>query len=162
MKASSGAIIWQTHVPGSDSSPAVSGDLVFVNTTDGTSAGIAALYAPTGAIVWSKPVAPASVGVSAPAIAAGSVFVAAGRRMFALNAMTGAIRWHNRTRNSLTGPPIAANGVVYTASAFRIFVMAAKNGIVLWTRALRLRRSEPVVLDGRLYLNTGNIVFFGL
>ena len=93
------------------SSPAVTNEVVYVGSLDGT---VYALSAKTGAKLWSY-ITGQSV-YSSPAVANGVVYVGSyDGNVYALNASTGAFLWSYLTGGGDSSPAVA-NGVLYVGS----------------------------------------------
>jgi outer membrane protein assembly factor BamB len=60
------------------------------------------------------------------------------------------------------GTPVVANGVVYAATE-GAFAMRAKTGEILWSYPLGMVNTDPIVVNGVVYVGDfdGNIYAFG-
>jgi len=137
LDASSGTVLWTAPTGGyADSSPAVSGGLVYLGSGDGK------LYAfPAAGCGQStcSPVWTATTGSevqSSPSVADGMVFVgSADHNVYAFDALTGALEWTVATGDPITIQSAAvANGVVFIGSNDHVLrAIDALTGQVLWT-----------------------------
>lgn len=68
------------------------------------------------------------------------------------------LRW---TSQWTTTSPVVANGIVFAASAGVIYAFDAITGETLWSSSdvFFLRWNSPIVVNGRVYLTTGNGVY---
>jgi eukaryotic-like serine/threonine-protein kinase len=140
---------WTTAIgPGSESSPAVVGDTVFVGADD---ANLYAVDAATGAVRWTAPTA-AAINLSSPAVADGRVFIGSLDQVYAFDASTGAQLWNTSTGGAVQAPPTVANGVVYAASD-KLYAFDPATGQVLWTADTGgpVLFSAPTVVGGKVY-----------
>src|SRR5205085_498574 len=88
------------------SSPAVVNGGVYVSADQ-----VYALYASTGALVWSYRTGGSG---SSPAVANGVVYIGSDdHNVYAVNARTGVLLWSYTTGGRVTSSPAVANGVVY-------------------------------------------------
>ncbi len=95
-----------------DSSPAVTGDVVYVGSADGN---VYALDAVSGAKKWAFRTG--NNVASSPAVVGGVVYVgSADGNVYALDAASGAKKWTYRTGNPVLSSPAVTGGVVYVVS----------------------------------------------
>jgi ankyrin repeat protein/outer membrane protein assembly factor BamB len=140
------------------SSPEVSGDTVFVGSSDGY---LYALDLSTGALRW-KFETGAEV-VSSPAVAGGTVYVGShDHHLYAVDDKTGKMRWKHETGNAVRSSPAVSGGTVYVGSNDGyLYAFDGSTGSVRW----KFRTGGPVIsspsvsggtvyagsTDGRLY-----------
>lgn len=106
---------------------------------------------------------------STPVVADGTVYVGSNDgNLYALDAVTGALRWSFHTAGALDSSPAYAQGRVYfTGGDGDVYALEAARGRRLWTfhagptRAARDPRwdfyqSSPVVADGVVYVGSGD------
>lgn len=110
-------------------------------------------------------------GFSGGAFAGGTLFLAGGSSVYALDPADGAVLWRARMTNfgNITGSLAWANGLVYAAGGREVEAIDAANGTVLWNYTLPTESvTEPVIADGQLYVACGNygnrgyLIAFGL
>jgi outer membrane protein assembly factor BamB len=135
------------------SSPAVAAGLVFIGSYDGA---FYALDAATGALRWKFQTAgerryagrhlhgsipagevmpdPFDLYLSSPAVWRGTVYIGSGDgHVYALDAITGAVRWTFKTGDVVHASPAIANGTVYIGSWDRWFyALDAITGRLRW------------------------------
>jgi outer membrane protein assembly factor BamB len=92
---------------------------------------------------------------SQPTVVGNVVHVGSGDgKLYALNALTGAVMWTLPTRGSIASSPAVVGGVVYAGSGDgRVFALNAGTGAVIWAAAVGVDvGSSPVVVDGVVYV----------
>jgi outer membrane protein assembly factor BamB len=139
----------------SASSPAVVGGRVYVGNSDGN---LHAYDAATGAEVWATPVG--TILQSSPAVAYGTVYIGSweNQSLFALDAITGAVRWSASTGVN-PGSPVVAGGVVYVGDESGVHAFDAISGQELWNAPTP---GEPVVANGMLFVGGDQLVAYGI
>lgn len=101
---------------------------------------------------------------SSPAVSEGGVYVGTYERLTAMDAVTGASRWHLQFGlGGIDSSPAVVDGAIYVgvdASVNRrVQAFDAATGATLWTFGTRnnaLVRSSPSVVDGVVYIRTGD------
>jgi outer membrane protein assembly factor BamB len=173
LDAASGAPLW-TAPAGCDryeaviSSPAVVNGVVYVG---GCDALMDAFDAASGALLWKTGIGEPTG--SSPAVANGVVYVGSNddprvsvRHLYALDAASGAVLWSKQTPINWSSP-VVANGVVYVLLrsrllrdkyvSSRLYAFSARSGARLWKATTGgLGGSSPTVVDGRVYISTGD------
>jgi outer membrane protein assembly factor BamB len=115
-----------------------------------------ALDAGTGEEVWhSPPVDP----TNSPAVSNGTVYVGAraDSRVYAFDALTGAIDWSVPTETTVDSPLTVANGAVYANYGSSLRALDAESGATLWTADTGIGSEDtaPAVAEGVVYVLTG-------
>ncbi|MGH3459986.1 MAG: PQQ-binding-like beta-propeller repeat protein [Kribbellaceae bacterium] len=172
LDAATGAVLWSFQTGGHNSStPAVVDGTVYFGSRDGF---VYAVDAETGAQRWRVQYGTNILASfqSSPAVANGTVYIGTNndRRVLALDAATGAVRWSFRTAGVVMSSPAVANGVVYVGSDDRsVYALRATNGQRLMSaRVSGAVDSGPVVAQGKVYAGTygdtggGNVYSFAL
>jgi outer membrane protein assembly factor BamB len=171
MSAATGSVLWTTTTGGFiQSSPAVSGGVVYVGSHDGK---LYARNATTGAKVWTAttPGIGSTHIYAAPAIANGRVYVSVAEYspiqegfIYAFNQTTGAKIWSAEMSDQSNVSPAVAGGLVYTGSTafglnaydastgFEWMHYAAGSGIV----------GGPIVVGGEIYFGVTGGTFSAL
>jgi len=158
LKASTGDVIWAYstgYVVGS--SPAVVDGIVYIGSHDHR---IHAINAKTGDGIWTYDTGDEICG--SPAVADGMVFCGSRTGLYALDAQTGELRWHQDIGNTLS--PAVAEGKVYAGSDYGVYCFDETTGDIIWTRATEGDfDSSPAIADGKVFIgcNDGKVYCFG-
>ncbi|HYU86964.1 MAG TPA: PQQ-binding-like beta-propeller repeat protein [Kribbellaceae bacterium] len=172
LDAATGTVLWSFQTGNHNSStPAVADGTVYFGSRDGN---VYAVDAETGVQRWKVQYGTdilASIQ-SSPAVADGTVYVGTNndRRVIALDAATGALRWSFRAGGPVLSSPAVANGVVYVGSGGgAVYGLRATDGKRQWSgHATGAVYSGPVVAQGKVYAATygdnggGNVYSFAL
>jgi hypothetical protein len=99
------------------------------------------------------------VVLSSPAVANGRVYVGSGdfdRRLYCLNATTGAQIWNATTDGAVHSSPAVAGTRVYVGSYdTRVYCFDALTGALVWTyKTGETVYSSPAVANGRVYVGS--------
>lgn len=141
---------WATLLGDSvDSSPAVSGGVVYVGTSEGD---MCAVSAGDGAEIWRYRTGGAIV--SSPAVVGGLVlFGSVDRFLYAVNAATGQLAWKYRTYGSIIASPACDEGVVYFGSiGGRVYACSIADGRVIWRSGKGSAiQASPAVAGGLVF-----------
>ncbi|MFG2780081.1 PQQ-binding-like beta-propeller repeat protein [Streptomyces prunicolor] len=91
-----------------------------------------------------------------PAIHGNTLYVGCeDHRLYALNATTGATRWHVTTGGPVASSPVVADGTVYFGSDDgHLWAASAENGRVRWKVKTGGPVESPVVTDGVVYVGS--------
>jgi len=106
-----------------------------------------------------------SVVYSSPAVANGVVYVGSDdAKVYALNAVTGAVEWTYTTGDAINSSPAVANGVVYIGSSDNnVYALNAATGAVEWTFATgNTVNSSPDVANGIVYVGSEDDYVYAL
>lgn len=176
---------WKFHSAGQfTSSPAVSGDVIFVGSTDGN---LYAVDRESGSLKWKF--SSKSRITSSPAVADGLVYFGAYDGIFyALDAASGELKWkfqtageHRFTATHLHGStpaaeampdpfdfylssPVVWQGVVYFGSGDgNIYALNAASGAVQWKfKTGNVVHASPAIAGGTLFLGSWDSFFYAL
>ena len=142
---------------------AVAGGIAYVGAADTATPGAGAVYAfdaSTGLQVWNAAVAGAP---TAPAVAAGRVFVTANAsgssRVYALDATTGAQLWSTPVDPATPTAVVGDDGVVYVVGGQKLYALGASDGSIAWSAPLSnsalggIAFSPPAVSDGVAFVS---------
>ncbi len=158
LDAATGAVLWSFQTEGHNSStPAVVDGTVYFGSRDGN---VYAVDANTGTLRWKVRYGSNILATfqSSPAVLDGTVYIGTNndRRVIALNAATGALRWSFRANGIVMSSPAVANGVVYAGSSGgSVYGLRATNGQRVWSASLGGEvHSGPVVAQGKVYAAT--------
>ncbi|MET8049740.1 PQQ-binding-like beta-propeller repeat protein [Streptosporangium sp. NPDC005286] len=96
---------------------------------------------------------------SSPAVVDGVVYVGSGDgKVYALDALTGAVRWTHKIGGRVYSSPAVVDGVVYVGSGDgKVYALDALTGAVRWTHKTGdWVYSSPAVVDGVVYVGSGD------
>ena len=157
----------QTEFESPDSGPSIEDRVVYYQ-----GGGLLhAVDAVSGAELWSCPVGePGAAGsvVTRPVVADGTVHLTAGTRVLALDARTGAQRWHFEAPAVMFAPPAyvpgpgaSGGGVYVTDHLGTVYALDPADGRDRWRVATEPRQSvEPVVVAaGGVHLGAGSALY---
>jgi eukaryotic-like serine/threonine-protein kinase len=103
--------------------------------------------------VWSRSTPGGQSVATAPAVANGIVYVGAVGTLYALDAITGKIRWKLRSPGSF-GSPAVANGVVFAATDDTLYARDAATGKRKWSfQPGATSLSTPALAGGMVYVS---------
>jgi outer membrane protein assembly factor BamB len=173
LDASTGVLIW-SQVYGTDASPTVVNEVVYIASTDPNSnQNLYALNAQTGALIWAYKTT--GKNFTSPAVANGVLYISSSdESVYALNALTGALIWKKQFGSTIAPQPTlgiynggqtVANGVLYvgvmrTFVASDLYALDAGTGAILWrTTVGSLYMETPAVANGMIYLGSGDTVY---
>ena len=160
LNAYTGAKIWEYTTSTVRSSPAVSGNTVYVGSGDGN---VYALDALTGSQIWNYTT---DYWIdSSPAVVNGVVYIGSYEgNLYALNASTGSKIWNYATGASVKSSPAVVDGVVYFGSGdSNVYALNAFTGKKLWNYTTGLPIvSSPAVSDDVVYIGSGNDNLYAL
>jgi peptide/nickel transport system substrate-binding protein len=94
---------------------------------------------------------------SSPAVADGRVYIGStDRKVYCLDAATGASKWSFATGGSVCSSPAVADGRVYIGSTDRkVYCLAASTGELFWNYTTgNYVSSSPAVADGKVYVGS--------
>jgi outer membrane protein assembly factor BamB len=143
-----------------DSSPAVSGGVVYIGSMDFY---VYALNATTGTLVWRY-----ETGLcvdSSPTVAGGVVYVGSDDDyVYALNATTGTPVWRYKTGSNVHSSPAVCGDVVYIGSSdFYLYALNATTGTLVWRyKTGNSIWSSPTVGGGVLYFDSYDSYVYAL
>ncbi|GAB6286528.1 MAG: hypothetical protein STSR0009_27290 [Methanoregula sp.] len=105
---------------------------------------------------------------SSPAVANGVVYIGSGdTKLYAFDALTGAMKWQFPTGGFVDSSPAVANGIVYVGSGGMesgsyLYAIDATTGTEMWQFKINNStiRSSPAVANGVVYVGSDNINYF--
>lgn len=155
-----GRITWNYDADGiGETSPAVSGGMVFVAATQV----ISALNESTGTVIWSSSI-PTYVFCS-PAVADGAVFIGAyPTGMYAYNMTTGTLIWTTYSIESgsdFSSPAVADGMVFYGTFGSEVLAVNASTGERIWNYSAPygwVIMSSPAIADNMLFIGVGGYI----
>lgn len=148
---------WNSSVSTTNgSSPVVVNNLAYIGSADGY---LVAVNVTSGAVVWKDYVA----SPTSPAEANGIVYAASQDHdygfagLWAMDAQTGAILWHNGS--DFFGPPTVVNGIVYTVGNSSVSAFDATSGAVKWQyQGAGDNGTSPAMANGVVYADVSKNV----
>ena len=155
LDASTGDLIWSYETGDRvNSSPAVSGGVVYVGSEDNR---VYALDASTGDLIWSYETG--DWVNSSPAVSGGVVYVGSSdNHVYALDASTGERIWRYETGDVVVSSPEVSGGVVYVGSNDnRVYALDASTGDLIWSYETGdWVDSSPEVSGGVVYVGSND------
>ena len=146
----SGLILWQHRFPSEIFNPVLVRDRVIVTDTDGA---VRALSV-AGELLWETREA---AGWLYPPAVAGNLLITGGqgRKVVALDAVTGAVKWQRKIDQELVYSPLAtaSGGVVVTTFSGGVFMLKSSDGSELWNARFATPSFFPSIVDRRLLLS---------
>jgi eukaryotic-like serine/threonine-protein kinase len=150
------------------SSPAVVNGIVYAGYEYyGSGAGLGgfvAIDASTGIMKWRfKAEGDDKFVDSSPTVSNGIVYMGSwDKKLYALDAATGAKKWAFLTGGWVNDSPIVSNGIVYFASYdYKLYAVDAATGVKKWEAMTDIAtlESSPVVFNGLVYITANKKVF---
>jgi outer membrane protein assembly factor BamB len=147
LDAESGAPLWLYQDTNVSSAPTVANGLVYFASYND----VVAIDAGTGQFAWSH-----STGgtVATPAVDGDTLLAGSSDNfLYALDALTGALRWKFFVRSEVRDVPAIAGGRVYfEAYDFQVFALTVKTGHKVWSTSVDfIAQAPPVVANGLVY-----------
>ncbi len=140
--------LWSNAASATGGTPVVVSNHVYV----GTTSGVTAFNAATGATLWSK-----NLGANftaSPTVVGNTLYIGdLNGNYYALNASTGATVWKVTLAGAFYGSAEVSNGVIYVGSyAGSFYALKAATGAVLWSYALTTGTDTTAALvNGYVY-----------
>jgi outer membrane protein assembly factor BamB len=159
--ASTGQLMFNYTNNGGLTSPVIADGIIYLGQSNGTSSGVIALNAANGAKIWGFSVLyltnnfPSGV-LFPPAVADGIVYFS-GDGVYALEALTGTLKWHFNEIGGAWGSIAAANGYVYVNDQGKLYCLNAITGTKIWNNTSGASQITPAIANGYVY--TGPYAF---
>ena len=152
---------WQVDLAGEVfASPVLVDGVVYAGTRTGF---LLAIDAATGRELWRFDLG-AYVLRSSPAVVDGTVYIAGGYDLYALDSLSGEVRWRRPLRLAGPSSPVVVDGVLYLASQEGdVYALDAETGSTIWDESVGdLLFSSPAVSGGFVYIGTdgGDLLAF--
>jgi outer membrane protein assembly factor BamB len=137
-----GAQRWDLPMVGVYISPAIAGNIVFIRSEANNEGQMLALDVNTGKQLWAfTPQRLSSAEnsyfgghLTSPVVVEGTVFVGAGKEVYALQANSGAVRWTFAAKDYISSSATVADGRVYISDFRNIYALDQQSGTMLWSR----------------------------
>jgi outer membrane protein assembly factor BamB len=140
-----------------ENSGAVSGDTLVAGGYDGRVRG---LDRHTGEVLWSFDTV--NFVQASPLIVDDRVYVATDHALYALELLTGKLRWQIPTGNegAYMGPPAYEDGIIYTTGGKSLLAVDSTNGKELWRTQHSDMFTAPAVANGLIYVGNFDGYFY--
>jgi len=119
-------------------------------------------------LIWKHITEVAPNNPSSPAVADGVVYFCSGRRLYAVNAETGSLRWQYPPEESLIAvvksSPLVGDDLIYFGGGDgRLYAVTKENGTLAWSFATKgIMNSSPVLVDGVIYVGSSDDNLYAL
>lgn len=119
-------------------------------------------------LAWKHSTELAPNNPSSPAVADGVVYFCSGRRLYAVNAETGSLRWQFPAEEPLTAviksSPLVGGDLVYFGGGDgRLYAITKESGRLAWSFATKgIMNSSPVLVDGVIYVGSSDDHLYAL
>jgi outer membrane protein assembly factor BamB len=151
---------WSFPLRGIYVSPAVAGKYVFIRSESGNNGQMLALDIDSGKTLWAftpKRLSSASNGyfgghLTSPVVVDGTVFVGAGKEVYALDAATGAVRWEFAAKEYISSSATVADGRIYISDFDTFYAIDQKTGAQLWSHPTTMTFYFAPVIGGQTVL----------
>jgi outer membrane protein assembly factor BamB len=151
---------WSFPLRGIYVSPAVAGKYVFVRSESDNKGQMLALDIDSGKILWaftpkrlsSKSNSYFGGHLTSPVVVDGTVFVGAGKEVYALDAANGAVRWEFAAKEYITSSATVADGRIYISDFEAIYAIDQKSGTQLWSYPTTMTLYFAPVIGGQTVL----------
>jgi outer membrane protein assembly factor BamB len=156
----SGVQRWSYPLKGIYVSPAVAGKYVFIRSESDNQGQMLALDIDSGKTLWAftpKRLSSASNSyfgghLTSPVVVDGTVFVGAGKEVYALDVATGAVRWEFDAQEYITSSATAANGRVYISDFGAFYAIDQQTGAQVWSYPTQRTFYFAPVISGQTVL----------
>jgi outer membrane protein assembly factor BamB len=164
----SGTERWSLPLDGIYVSPAVAGDMVFVRSEAGNQGQMLALDIASGKLRWAfRPKRLSSRSnsyfgghLTSPVVVDGTVFVGAGKEVYALDATSGAVRWEFAAQDYITSSATVAGKRIYISDFKNLYAIDEGTGAQVWAFPVDVSIYFSPVVAGQTVLlaNGGQLV----
>jgi outer membrane protein assembly factor BamB len=136
-----GRLRWSYPLRGIYISPAVAGKYVFIRSESDNKGQMLALDIDSGKTLWAftpKRLSSASNSyfgghLTSPVVVDGTVFVGAGKEVYALDAASGAVQWEFAAKEYISSSATAADGRIYISDFNSLYAIDQKTGAQAWS-----------------------------
>jgi hypothetical protein len=161
----SGTERWSLPLEGVYVSPAVAGSTVFVRSEADNKGQLLALDIGTGKQRWAfrqKRISSAATSyfgghLTSPVVVGGTIFLGAGKEVYALDAATGAQRWMFAAQDYISSSATLADGRVFIADLKQLYALDEQTGNMIWSFPTTTSiYFSPVVAEQTVLLSNGD------
>jgi len=151
-----GTLRWSYPLRGIYVSPAVAGKYVFVRSESDNKGQMLALDIDSGKTLWAftpKRLSSASTSyfgghLTSPVVVDGTVFVGAGKEVYALDVASGAVRWEFAAKEYISSSASAADGRIYISDFNSLYAIDQKTGAQVWSHPTTMTFYFAPVIGG--------------
>jgi outer membrane protein assembly factor BamB len=155
-----GKLRWEFPLRGIYVSPAIAGKYVFIRSESDNKGQMLALDIDSGKTLWAftpKRLSSASNSyfgghLTSPVAVDGTVFVGAGKEVYALDAATGAVRWEFAAKEYISSSATAADGRIYISDFNSLYAIDQKTGAQVWSHPTTMTFYFAPVIGGQTAL----------
>jgi outer membrane protein assembly factor BamB len=160
LNAGSGSLVWRftTTAQNNGSTPSVVNGVLYMASADDN---LYAINAANGSLIWKTFLGQAPADGCTAAVADGVVYLGSGDSgiFYAIDALSGKVRWKYATTAPVYAASAVADGIVYFGSGDQNFyALNAKNGKRLWSYSTAAYFPSGIVTNGEVYL-AGSILY---
>ena len=119
-------------------------------------------------LAWKFPTEIIPNNPSSPAESDGVIYMCAGRRMYAINAQTGSLKWRFPEEEALTtvikSSPLVGEDLVYFGGGDgKLYAIKKEDGTLAWNFVTKgIMNSSPVLTDGVIYVGSSDDHLYAL
>jgi outer membrane protein assembly factor BamB len=151
---------WSFPLRGIYVSPAVAGKYIFIRSESGNKGQMLALDIDSGKTLWTftpKRLSSASNSyfgghLTSPVVVDGTVFVGAGKEVYALDAASGAVQWEFAAKEYISSSATAADGRIYISDFNSLYAIDQKTGAQVWSHPTTMTFYFAPVIGGQTVL----------
>ena len=162
---SNGAERWSLKLDGIYISPAVAGKTIFIRSEADNKGQMLALDIASGKQRWAfRPKRLSSISnsyfgghLTSPVVVDGTVFVGAGKELYALDATSGKLRWEFAAQDYVSSSATVSDGHVYIADFQNLYAIDQQTGVLVWAFPTTISiYFSPVVAGQTVLLANGD------
>jgi hypothetical protein len=151
---------WSFPLRGLYVSPAVAGKYVFIRSEADNKGQMLALDIDSGKVLWaftpkrlsSKSNSYFGGHLTSPVVVDGTVFVGAGKEVYALDAANGAVRWEFAAKEYISSSATVADGRIYISDFDAFYAIDQRTGAQLWSFPTTMTLYFAPVIGGQTVL----------
>jgi outer membrane protein assembly factor BamB len=160
-----GAERWSLKLDGIYISPAVAGDTIFIRSEANNKGQMLALDIASGKQRWAfRPKRLSSAAnsyfgghLTSPVVVNGTVFVGAGKELYALDATSGKLLWEFAAQDYISSSATVSDGRIYIADFQNLYAVDQRTGVLDWAFPTTISiYFSPVVAGETVLLSNGD------